>query len=178
MTQTSITQKDIADIKRLAGISLELDQKQNDIAFANKVTDELYHHQPFILSMLMGYKMDLLPAELTAVINLYILIWEFFKIEPQVLAIPITQQHYEKVEMGAVRWLQKLEAIRSDEEKEMIVTKDLNKSSSKALTGIIFKEFKEGLVLEKMDVEKKGILLIGFRSVIQCFENISSGLSK
>jgi len=41
----------------------------NDFDYANNITDELYRYQPFILSTIMGYKMDVAMEDLPDLIN-------------------------------------------------------------------------------------------------------------
>jgi hypothetical protein len=178
MPHISISEKEILDTRRLAAIIMNVESEQNDIVFANTVADELYLHQPFVLSMMMGYKMDLLPRELDAVINLYIIAWEFFKNEANVRTLQITRQHYERVEHEKVRMLQKADAAHSHNKRMNLFTDHLNQSSSKALLALVYKEFNENEVIGKMDIQTRGILLIGLTSVIQCYENIMNGITK
>jgi len=67
---------------------------------------------------------------------------------------------------------QTLDRLTSAKQKETAIANDLNKSSSKALLALIFTEFKEKKVLKDLDQQTKAILLIGFKSFIQCFEDI------
>jgi hypothetical protein len=172
MSSITVSAKEIADTKRLAGIITDVEKKQNDFDFANRSTDDIYQYQPFLLSVIMGYKMDLPPAPLDALVKLYIILWEYFKNEPNVRKVTITQQQYEKAEDIQVSKLQTLDRLTSAKQKETAIANDLNKSASKALLALIFTEFKEKKVLKDLDQQTKAILLIGFKSFIQCFEDI------
>jgi|SRR6185437_4239751 len=175
MSSISFSAKEIADTKRLAGIVTYVDKQQNDLAFANRVTDEIYLHQPFLLSTIKGYKMDLSPEPLDALVKLYLILWEYFKDEPNVRKVAITQQQYEKAEGLQIAMLQSLERLASEKQKEMAVTNNLNRIISKALIALMFAEFKERKALNALDPQTKGILLVGLKSFIQCFEDIVAG---
>jgi len=132
MPSITVSAKEIADTKRLAGIITDVEKKQNDFDFANRSTEDIYQYQPFLLSVIMGYKMDLPPAPLDALVKLYIILWEYFKNEPNVRKVTITQQQYEKAEDSQVSKLQTLDRLTSAKQKETAIANDLNKSASKA----------------------------------------------
>jgi hypothetical protein len=167
--------KEITDTKRLAGVMANMEKKQNDLDFVGRITDEIYLHQPFLLYTIMGYKMDLSPEPLDALVKLYLILWEYFKDEPNVRKVAITQQQYEKAEDLQIAMLQTLERLASDKQKEMAVTNNLNRIISKALIALMFAEFKERKALNALDPQTKGILLVGLKSFIQCFEDIVAG---
>lgn len=175
MSSITIAEKEIADTRRLAGIITNVEKKQNDFDFANQVTDDIYHHQPFLLSTIMGYKMDLPSAPLEALVKLYIILWEYFKSEPNVRKVAITQQQYEKAEDLQISMMQTLDRLSSAKQKDAAITNDLNKSTSKALLALIFREFKERKALKDLDQQTKAILLIGIKSFIHCFGEIIAG---
>lgn len=173
MSNLNISDKDMAATARIAAILKNVEENENNIQYANTVTDELYRHQPFILSMIMGYKMDLTPEELGPVVKLYITIWEYYKSNANVRAIPITQKTYEMVEDKNIRMLNNFEKMASDG-KQVFLVNDLNKVDGKALLAAVFLQFRENKALRDMDIQTKGMLLIGLKSVIQCFDELSS----
>jgi hypothetical protein len=59
MSKLNISDNDMAATTRIAAILKNIEENENDIQYANTVTDELYRHQPFILSMIMGYPFGL-----------------------------------------------------------------------------------------------------------------------
>jgi hypothetical protein len=120
------------EIDEIVNTGLEFVKKKNF-----KDTDELYRHQPFILSMIMGYKMDLSAEELGPLVKLYIAIWEYFKSNANVRAVPITQKTYEMVEDKNMRMLKNFEKMASDGKQDFLVN-DLNKVDGKALLAAAF----------------------------------------
>lgn len=178
MSMLNITNADIAATKRIAEIIQYIKNNENDFAFANNVTDELYRHQPFILSMLMGYKMDLTSEELAPLVELYVLIWEYYKDNLNIRSVPITQQHYERAEAGNTRVLKNYANIASRKGGQGFLKNDLNRAASKALISAVFMQFREKISLRNLNTQTKGMLLIGLKSVIQCFDEVSAGTRK
>lgn len=174
MAKLKISANDMAATARIAAILKNIEENENNIQYANTVADELYRHQPFILSMIMGYKMDLSPEELGTLVKLYITIWEYYKSNANVRAIPITQKTYEMIEDKNMRMLNNFEKMASDGKQDFLVN-DLNKVDGKALLAAVFLQFKEKKALQNMDIQTKGRLLIGLKSVIQCFDELSVG---
>ena len=57
-------------------------------------------------------------------------------------------------------------------EKMKIYASDLSNLKSKALYAAVVKRYNEREVLLKMDVRKRGLILIGIKSFIECFDTI------
>ena len=100
-----VSAQEQADVKRIEVIYAEIENNLNNPAYANKVTDEIYKYQPFILSVLMGYKMDIQLQELEPLVKLYLLIWLFYRDQKSVKNIPITPDRYMIAEEATVRML-------------------------------------------------------------------------
>jgi len=178
MASINILGSDMAAARRIAEIIRHVENNEEDFAFANTVTDELYLYQPFILSMMMGYKMDLTPGELSGVIKLFIVIWEYNKVNSGVRSTPISQERYERVEDRNISVLKNIERSGSDKDRPDYLIEDLNRSDSKALLAALFMQFKENESLRNMAIQTKGPLLIGLKSVIECFDEVSAGIQK
>lgn len=177
MSKLNISDNDMAATARIAAILKNIEENENNFQYANTVTDELYRHQPFILSMIMGYKMDLSPEEFGPLVKLYITIWEYYKSDTNVRDVSITQEYYEKVEDRNMRMLNNFEKTGSDSKHDFLVN-DLNKVDSKALLAAVFLQFRENKALRNMNIQTKGMLMIGLKSVIQCFDQLSVGSQK
>ena len=55
-----------------------------------------------------------------------------------------------------------------------IIEADLKKIKSKALLSTLFYSFETQAALAKMEGETRGIVMIGLKSLIECFEEISA----
>ena len=58
----NISEHDKIEVSRISEIVLKIDHI--DIEYVNSITDEINQYQPFLLSMLLGYQLDLKPKEL------------------------------------------------------------------------------------------------------------------
>ncbi|OMP74953.1 hypothetical protein [[Flexibacter] sp. ATCC 35208] len=83
--------KEQTDIKQIAAVKTEIESRMNDFDHANNITDELYQYQPFILSTIIGYNMDVAIEDLPDLIKLYVLIWIFYRDKKNIRKIKITE---------------------------------------------------------------------------------------
>lgn len=149
-----------------------------DIKTLEQVTDEIYRHQPFLISLFMGYKDDVDMLQLDEVLRVLIIIWLFFKEHENVKSSKITVNTFEARQMKNVRFLKYLDGEPSKQDQDNIIDANLGALESKALfTAVLFK-FKEGPALKKLHPEPSGIMLLGMKSLIECFEDISKSKKK
>ncbi len=154
--------------KELAILMTDIDKM--DLAYANTVTDEIFKKQPFMLSMMLGYHLDTTPIELEEILKIYFLIWEYFKKYKKQDTKNITKKQYLKIETRHIKMLQYLEGETDEKGKKDIYANDIQNMQSKALlTAVIFR-FNERPVMLKMSLRMRGIIFIGIKSCIECFE--------
>jgi hypothetical protein len=168
----NISAQEKNDVLQIAAIKAEMENRMNDFDYANNITDELFRYQPFILSTIMGYKMDVPMDDLPYLINLYVLIWLFYKERNNVRKIKITEEQFAKQETRFISLLKKYEATTSAVEKDRLVNEDLENASSKALNTILIMELKENTVLQRLNRESQGAVLAGYNVIIKCFDEI------
>ena len=142
-----------------------------DAEYVNKESDKIAQTQPFLLSLILGYSSDLKALELEEIIKAILLIWEFFKNHSRVERRKISETQFARVQNRNVYMLHYFEGEQGNAKMEL-VTDDLEHLRSKSLfTGIIFL-FHQKDALLNMNSETKGIVLIGLKSLIECFEEI------
>lgn len=164
------TRNDLVDTERLAEVVRRIDQL--DTVDANKVTDEIFQRQPFFLSVLMGYHFGVSVREMEEIIRMYLLIWEYFRPNKRVQSKQITQGDYEKIQARNIQMLKYSEGEFSEKGKRDVFTHDLQRLKSKPLWAAILFRFEHRPVLKLMDTQTKGMVLIGMKSFIECFESI------
>ena len=164
------TQKDFDETTELAALIGKIDNM--DAEYVNTVTDDIFIKQPFFLSVLLGYRLDVLPIELEEIMRIYFLIWEYFKSNPNVQTRMVKQAYFEKIQLRNIQMLKYCEGEPSQHDKLKVFSHDLQKLQSKSLLAAVLFRFDNRLVLSKMDGEKKGFVLIGIKSFIECFETI------
>lgn len=165
-----ISKKDFQETAEIGRILKSIDATtEQDISSTSK---ELEQHQPFLLSMLLGYQFDLRIEELDEVIKIYLLIWEFFKDKKNIKEIELTELQFEKSQKRNIDFFQYLEGETSEKDFINTTALDLGNLQSKALlTGVLLR-FNTVPILLNMNFDMKGMVLIGIKSLIECFEEI------
>ena len=143
-----------------------------DKEYVNKETDMLSQKQPFLLSLILGYRFDLKELELEEIMKLILLIWEYFKENNRLIENKISESQFERIQQRNIHMLKYYEREQGKNAKMELVAADLKHLKSKSLfTGIIF-QFNHKKALLDMRDENRGIILIGLKSLIESFEEI------
>ena len=170
MTKIKFTQKDFNETKILAELIKKIDQIDSD--YVNSTSDEIFKFQPFFLTVLLGHQPDVSMEELEEIMKIYFLVWEYFKLNPNLQTKQVTESYFNKVQKKNIEMLR----YTQDEPKENdileIYSSDLQNFKSKSLLTAIVLRFNERPTLLKMDIEKKGAIMVGIKSFIECFETI------
>lgn len=142
-----------------------------DADYVNTESDVIAKKQPFIISLLLGYRFDLKEDQLDDILRVLLLIWEFFKDKQQYSGNQIKADHFERIQKRNAAMLNYMDGAESGEEQTFITKSDLSKLKSKALfSGVMFL-LNHLQSLARMDMYDKGIILIGMKSLIECFES-------
>jgi len=164
------TQNDFNESIELTELIRKIDMM--DAPYVNTVTDDIYAKQPFFLTVLLGYRLDVFTEELEELMKIYFLIWEYFKSNQHVQTRKVNQAYFEKIQTRNLQMLKYSEGELSQKDKLKVFAPDLQNLKSKSLLAAILFRFNNRLVLSKMNVQKKGLILIGIKSFIECFETI------
>jgi hypothetical protein len=164
------TQNDFDETLQLSKYLKKIDHI--DIGYVNLVSDEIFSSQPFFLTVLMGCRLDVLPEELDEIMKVYFLILEYFKNRKHVRTNKISKSHFEKVQERNIKMLHYSEGEPTQKDKAEIYSDNLQNLRSKALWAAVLFRFQRRPVLHKMNEEKRGVILIGIKTFIECFETI------
>lgn len=149
-----------------------------DIKTLEQLMDEIYRHQPFLISLFMGYKEEVDMLQLDEILRVLIIIWLFFRANENVKRSKITVRMFENMERKNVSFLKYLEGEPAGQAHQDTTAANLGALQSKALfTAVLFK-IKQGSALKKLNPEISGIILLGLKSLIECFEDISKSKRK
>lgn len=147
---------------KIAAIITSIDSKDIESEYAI-----IAKKQPFLMSLLIGYQMDLAPEEFMEVNKLILIVWEYFKRDQKAKNNKITLQQFEKIQRKNSHLLKYLE---QDDDQLKTIESDLEHLDSKDLfTGLLFR-FKTQNTLSNMSTENKSIIMIGMKTIIECFE--------
>lgn len=170
MTKLKFTQNDFNEIESLAESIKKIDQIDSD--YVSFISDEIYSRQPFFLSVLLGYRIDVTMEELEEIMKIYFLVWEYFRFKPNVQTIKVTESYFNKVLMKNIKMLKYSEGETNEIDKLEMFSSDLQNLKSKSLMTSVLFRFNERPTLLKMDIQKKGSIIIGIKSFVECFETI------
>ena len=165
----NFTQQDFDEIETLANLSQKIDNI--DAAYVNTVSDDIYKKQPFLLSILLGYHNDVTPIELEELMKIYFLIWEYFKDNKNIQERKLTEQLFEEYHNRNIQMLSYVDSEDSDQQ-TIVYKQELQNLKSKALMTVILYRFNNRSGLIEMNEKTRGIILIGIKTFIECFETI------
>ena len=163
------TQKGLSETTTLDLLLKKIDNI--DAIYVNTITDDINNKQPFFLSVLLGYNLDITPVELEELMKIYFLIWEYFKDNQNVQTRKITEQQFETIQDRNIAMLQYAEGENA-EQRKAIYGRDLQNLKSKDLLMAVFFCFDNRSTLINMNSQTKGIIIIGIKSFIECFETV------
>ena len=143
-----------------------------DEEYVNKESDLIFKKQPFLISLLLGYRYDLKDHELEEIMKIIFLIWEFFKSHSQIDKTKISETQFERIQQRNIYMLKYFEGEQGQKASKEFISTDLKNLRSKSLFGGISFQFFEKTSLLEMENEDKGIILVGMKSLIECFEEI------
>lgn len=167
MNKLTCTAKDYSETSELAGLIRKIDT--SDAEYVDRISDEIFKYQPFFLTVVLGYRMDISSQELEEMMRIYLLVWEYFKSNKNLPKKKVTQTQFEEVQRQNMYMLHYSEG-ESEESRDKIYTDELQNLKSKSLWAAVHFRYNTRPALINMDPEIKGITLIGILSFIQCFE--------
>lgn len=165
--------KDFAETDEVGELLKRIDSV--DKKYVSSAYEELEQFQPFLLSLLLGYHLDLNTSELDEIIKVYLIVWEYFKDKRNIKKRQLTDMQFEEAQKRNIDFFQYLDAEKSEKDFINTISIDLRTIKSKALiAGILFR-FDTTPVLSNLKSDLKGMVLIGIKSLIECFEEIVFG---
>lgn len=170
MVKIKFTNNDFKETKILAESIKKIDQIDSE--YVNSISDEIFKLQPFFLTVLLGHRHDISMEELEEIMKIYFVVWEYFRLNPNVQTKQVTESFFNKIQKRNIEMLKYSEGESTEDEKSEIYSSDLQNLKSKSLMSAIFFRFDDRPTLKNMDIEKKGIIMIGIKSFIECFETI------
>lgn len=164
------TQEDKKESEKIAQLIKKIDNI--DALYVNSESEIISQKQPFLISLLLGYRLDLKENELEEMMKIILLIWEYFKSFDQILRVKVSQKRFEEIQQRNIHMLKYFEGEHGENAQNILVESDLSHLHSKALLTGIFLQFNHKKSLTELKNKEKGIILIGMKSLIECFDEI------
>ncbi|HEY5510352.1 MAG TPA: hypothetical protein VIK10_04910 [Prolixibacteraceae bacterium] len=172
MSKYPIERKDDIDLKLISKIIQKVDQMNSK--YVDSESDLIFKQQPFLISIILGYKIDLKPAELEEVTKLIFLIWEYFKENPKIKTTQVTKSQFERIERKNLFLIKYYEGETTEKDKMIVLASNMEHLDSKGLLTAMYLRCNTQIPLAKMEISTKGILMIGLKSLIECFDEIKN----
>lgn len=168
----NISEKDKQEVKRVSELILKINKIDQHYLELN--AEIVSNQQPFLFSLIKGYAQDLSPKEAEEMMKNIFIIWEYFKDSEKIMHKRITEVQFERIHGRNIQFLSYFEGEQGGKDKSNLVSSDLEHLKSKALlTGLMFR-FNTQPIFKEIKGGTKGGLLIGMKSLIECFEEIAN----
>ncbi|MFO7863045.1 MAG: hypothetical protein R6U85_03510 [Salinivirgaceae bacterium] len=167
MTSINFSKKDVEEQIELTQTAKKIDQIDDE--YFNRLSDEIFEHQPFFMTVLLGLRFEVSLNELDEITRIYFIIWEYFRKNPTILKTKVTESMYNEVLLKNVNMLKYSE---EEANPKNIYSQDVQRIKSQSLMSIVFSRFRDRQILADIDIEKKGLAILGIKSFIECFEII------
>ena len=165
-----ISQEDKKETEKISQIINKIDNI--DEVYINSESEIIYKKQPILISILLGYRLDLTEKDLEEIMKIIFIIWEYFKSFEKIHKTKLSEKVFERIQQRNIHMLKYFEGENGQNAKNNIVVSDLRHLHSKALLNGILFQFKHKKTLIEMNNEKKGIILISMKSLIEGFDEI------
>ncbi len=169
-SNTNLTKKDFEETKIVADIIKQLDKA--DAMYADAESDKIYEQQPFIISLILGYRLDLNKNELDQIVKMFFVIWKYFKGRNKFQRKKITEQQYDRILKKNMDLLKFSEREKDQEKKLALFNAELSNLEAKALLAAIPLIFDTQPALKNMQTNLKARISLGMLSIIECFEEM------
>ena len=169
MEEMQLSEKDHQEIKVVQEILQHI--ADMNTAEAEEISDRIVAHQPFMMSMLLGFRIDFEPDQLEGIFGMMLIIYLFFERCTDIAAVQITEGDMDIKQQKNIDIM-----LACDQEQNVLAQDQLSKEQfanlhSRALLAGVLGLLNEDPELAKMENHLRGILLCGMQSLIECLED-------
>lgn len=138
-----------------------------DEFLTNAMMAEIRSKQPFVRSLITGFQRDLKPEELEETQRLIFILWDYFKSVGDREYATITESQFGEV---MNRNIAEMQAQEENAEPKSAADRLNLPFGSHALFEGIQERMSSHPVFAQMETEIKGLVAVGMKSLIECFE--------
>lgn len=142
-----------------------------DENYANRESDLMFQQQPFLISLILGYRVDLKAEELELVTKCIFVIWEYFKSNEKVKRTKIVEEQFERIHKRNFHLIRYFER-ETEEAKLKLIELDFDHLKAKALYTGVMHILKINNPLNSKNSQTHAVSLVGMKCLIECFEEI------
>ncbi len=169
MNPSELTDADFHEGQLIENIYARL--KQARAGELERMLDSMSRHQPFLISLLAGFHKDVPIGAFNFIAETIAVIWEYFKDKPNIRKTPLTKSAYKAFERkNAVRLVEFSKMVAQD--RTALIRNDWSNMRSKILFTMITGKLNDSPEIQELEKSTRGIILLGFTSVIEAMDNI------
>lgn len=166
-----VRQNDKIESARVAHLIKKVESM--DATYVDLESNIIAQKQPFLISLLLGYRNELKESELEEMMRIIFLIWEYFKDFKQIGESKISADQFERIRLRNIKMLAYYEGEQNDNDKLALTGSDINHLKSKALiTGVLFL-MNHKKPLSAMKSGQKGTLFLDMKCLVECLDEIT-----
>ena len=94
--EMDLSESEINEANEVADLMFKIDEEWNG-DYITSLSSEIIQHQPFLLSVLAGIRLEITEEELEEILKIYFLIWESFRNNKNVLEKKLTETDFNRV---------------------------------------------------------------------------------
>jgi len=163
-----ITKREILETEFVGALIKEVDKI--GLKEASEISDRIVKNQPFIMSLLIGYKFDIEEEQLNDIMKMLFVIYLYFERKTDISKNQINAKEFKRFEKTNTQFLKYFSGESTRERQLETNEQYLSNLNYKSLfTGVLFMSNTQ-IGLKKMNAETKGIVILGMKTLIDCLE--------
>lgn len=163
-----LTPRDLEETKLVAALLKKV--KQLDLTEVESISARMVEHQPYMMSLLLGYRFDVEKDQLDDVMRMLFLIYLFFERKTEIKKKQIDAEEFRKHQSKNGHYLKYLEGTKG--------RKAIAKINEEYLAHLRYISLFTGVIdlaqtqvsFQRIDPEVKGIVVLGMKTLIDCLE--------
>ncbi len=165
-----LNQSDLEEFRLVEELEREIDNNTDD-EYTIRVLEEMRVQQPMFYIGLLSFSLELTKEEFEELMKNFFLIWEYFKLKPNVLTNKFTDDYFFKIQNRNFEVQIYIEDASTRNEKLDIFTQDLQGIRSLSLFLTVLNRLNVRPALEQMSMFKKCLVMVDLKSFIECFDS-------
>lgn len=163
-----ITKRDIVETEFVGELINKVDKI--GLTEASEISDRIVRYQPFIMSLLIGFKFDVKEEQLNDIMKMLFVIYLYFERKTDISKKQINSKQFERYKKRNIQFLKYFSGEPTKENQLETNQQYLSNLNYKSLfTGILFmSNTRKGL--KRMNSETRGIVILGMKTLIDCLE--------
>lgn len=165
------TQDDYREAEDTHRMLTNLDRLESEET--EELIDDVYSKQPFLVSLILGYKTAFREERSVEITKLILLVYQYFELKNLIGEEQITPELFERKQQKNISLAEYAGSDADENEKVEKVTADILGLKSIVLLACVWVAFDAKKPLMYMSMDDQEPVLMALKSLIECFEELS-----